>query len=516
MTSESRPPFDELAAPPESGGVLIVPQLDRWPGLIEENRRRLASLQRFDEPPSLATPAGEPAILLGHQPDFFHPGVWIKSVAASHAASAIGGRAEFLVADHDDADGLRLRWPARDGDIWIARAQNMGPAGPGCTFEHEPPRSAAHWREAWQGVSAEYDRSDTGLADFISGFFDADRTSGHPDYVDRWMAGVIALDRRIGLVTPVMRRASRLSSSPRPARMTWGGFVTYVVKRHAEFAAAYNAALQAYRAARGISGDSRPIPDLLVSPDRVELPFWIHRRDHPRGRLYLTCEGGQSVLWAADLRAAALPSDGPISPHGELGGWCIRPRALTLTMYARLFLCDLFVHGLGGAKYDVVTDDLIRRFIGIEPPAYVCVTATLRLPLDSRNVSQAELAQAMRGVRDTVHNPQRWLLDSAPAAELLSERAAAIAESERLRRECRDQHLARRRIFDRIHQLNARLHDLDPDMDARAQTRITDVRRHLASRAVASSREWFYALHHLPDLRRLADQIRDLRRGASS
>ena len=65
----------------------------------------------------------------------------------------------------------------------------------------------------------------------------------------------------------------------------------------------------------------------------------------------------------------------------EARGIEIRPRALITTMYARLFLSDLFIHGIGGAKYDELTDAIIRRFFGIEPPAYMTVTGTVRLPI---------------------------------------------------------------------------------------------------------------------------------------
>src|SRR5205085_227153 len=91
--------------------------------------------------------------------------------------------------------------------------------------------------------------------------------------------------------------------------------------------------------------------------------------------------------------------------------WAIRPRALTLTLYSRLFLCDFFIHGLGGAKYDVITDGLIRRFFGVEPPAYACVTATLRLGLDAPRVNAADRQRAVRQMRDAKYNPQRLARD---------------------------------------------------------------------------------------------------------
>ena len=50
-------------------------------------------------------------------------------------------------------------------------------------------------------------------------------------------------------------------------------------------------------------------------------------------------------------------------------GFKIRSRALTNTLYARLFLGDLFIHGIGGGKYDEVTDAIIRRYYRSSRPA---------------------------------------------------------------------------------------------------------------------------------------------------
>ncbi len=50
-------------------------------------------------------------------------------------------------------------------------------------------------------------------------------------------------------------------------------------------------------------------------------------------------------------------------------------------MFARLVLSDVFIHGIGGAKYDQLTDAIVRRFFGVEPPGYLVATATLKLPL---------------------------------------------------------------------------------------------------------------------------------------
>ena len=60
----------------------------------------------------------------------------------------------------------------------------------------------------------------------------------------------------------------------------------------------------------------------------------------------------------------------------------IRSRALTTTLYARLFLADLFIHGIGGGKYDQLTNEIAQKFYGAELPDYLVLSATLLLPFE--------------------------------------------------------------------------------------------------------------------------------------
>ena len=61
----------------------------------------------------------------------------------------------------------------------------------------------------------------------------------------------------------------------------------------------------------------------------------------------------------------------------------LRTRALTTTLFSRFLLGDLFIHGIGGAKYDELGDEIARRFFGIEPPGFLTVSMTLWLGLPS-------------------------------------------------------------------------------------------------------------------------------------
>ena len=70
----------------------------------------------------------------------------------------------------------------------------------------------------------------------------------------------------------------------------------------------------------------------------------------------------------------------------------LRTRALTTTMFCRYLLGDLFIHGIGGAKYDELGDSIARRFFGIEPPEFLTLSMTAWLGLPDQTATSSELA----------------------------------------------------------------------------------------------------------------------------
>ena len=110
---------------------------------------------------------------------------------------------------------------------------------------------------------------------------------------------------------------------------------------------------------------------------------------------------------------------------------CLRPRALMTTLFLRCFLADGFVHGIGGGIYDRLTDQIIRDFLRIEPPAYAIATATLHLPLPEtvrRSVEHldalvANLSDQARRLRSS---PESFLASEDPYSESLAQEHAAL------------------------------------------------------------------------------------------
>jgi hypothetical protein len=114
-------------------------------------------------------------------------------------------------------------------------------------------------------------------------------------------------------------------------------------------------------------------------------------------------------------------------------GFKVRCRALTTTMYARLFLADLFIHGIGGGQYDEVTDAIIRDFFGIEPPHYLIISATLLLPFPSHSGQPNDRGRLQARLRELTCNPQRHLDGASlqdPATAVLVRRKESLVKQE--------------------------------------------------------------------------------------
>ena len=167
-------------------------------------------------------------------------------------------------------------------------------------------------------------------------------------------------------------------------------FVAHLLARLPEFRAVYNEAIRQYRRQCHVRSRSHPVPELAQQAPWLEAPFWVFSAERAAAAASV-CPAPRRrdpPFRPADWQAAL-----PLPPEGDAAraverlmelhrrGVRIRSRALITTLWARLALGDLFIHGIGGAKYDAVTDVLIERFFGLPPPGFLVVSATLHLPI---------------------------------------------------------------------------------------------------------------------------------------
>ncbi len=169
---------------------------------------------------------------------------------------------------------------------------------------------------------------------------------------------------------------------------------------------------------------AHPAPELATDGDWLEAPFWIWTDHDPRRRRVFARQRGDELL-LTDREGLEIPlalcaecdADRAIEQFAALAprGIHLRSRALLTTLAARLLFGDVFLHGIGGAKYDRLTDAIIERFFGLEAPVYMVVSGTLHLPIARPAVSGDDLRGAERALREMTFHPERFLDGAAGA-----------------------------------------------------------------------------------------------------
>ena len=356
-----------------------------------------------------------PIVATGHQPEFIHPGVWAKHVVAGRLARGAGGRAVNLVVDSDAPNDVRLPIPSMESGSLELRSLRFADVPVGTSYEDFPFADGdAIRRLRSQVCEAMGDRFGASL---MPAYLDAlNEAPDADDWVGQTMHARKTLERSMG-IDMIEHRVSRVWVGPLLGEM--------IGNAH-RFAACHNAALADYRKRYRIRSPQRPIPDLAMDGPRCEVAAWVQQGAEPRRRLFVERVADTVKLFAGTQRIATW-SVGRLSDWDRaredlrgLSEFRFRPRALTLTLWARLCLCDLFIHGIGGAKYDRITDRLIECYFGIPAPAIACVSATLLLDLPHENVTADALRQSRQRLRSLHYNPQRHLECKGELAELAS------------------------------------------------------------------------------------------------
>lgn len=503
------PPPATLARTLEANHALSGPALlgRTWEDLRVSARQALLQAARNylqEAGASVPDVAGDRILMAGHQPELFHPGVWVKNFALHGLARLHHAVPVNLVVDNDIAREVAIPVPAVE--IPLPAHPEMLPHIERVPFDAPPgeaPYEERHVQdEALFASLPERVRSRWNFRPILPEFWAevCQHISRTSLLGERLASGRRALERRWGchnLEIPVSRVC---------ATEPFAWFAVHMLAHLPRLHAVYNESVHAYRRQYGLRSKNHPVPDLLAEGDWHEVPFWAWRSGDPRrGRLLARRRAG-----VIDLRASGetwpslpVPEDAPeaaCTAWLDLArqGYKVRSRALTNTLYARLFLCDLFVHGIGGGKYDEVTDVLIRRFYNTEPPDYMVLSATLLLPLPTYPARPADLARLRHLQRDLVYNPQRHLderLQGDPTVASLRETKQRLIAYEP------DDSRGRRHRFRELRELTQQLRQrLASRMEA-VQTELHDCERQLHANAILQRRDYPFCLYPEETLR---------------
>jgi hypothetical protein len=512
---------DLWKAPEEDGGVLVDPPLERAEELLEVNRRRLDgakvtlsgySLEQIRKNSRFMANCHNPVVASGHQPELFHPGVWIKKFVQVELAKRHGLCSLFVTVDTDLVKKTSVTFPVIDSDPYRVRTLEVrfDSAVTGTTYlsdsPHDPELSGRFLKTA-QGIWAEWN-----FTPLLARFWVRAAKHFEESYHGQLETGESA---RLGW-------HDCFSLTRREIELEWGcpwyekslssvswkpvfNFHVQLLSDLPRFHAAYNGCLQEYRKKYRSRSKTHPVPDLVVYGDYLEAPFWwIDLKSGRRRRLFTRCRGDCLDLTPdpstppVTVRRGIVQDIWALMEQQSMG---IFTRALTTTMFLRLCVADLFIHGIGGAKYDELTDDIIRRYFGIEPPEYMVVSGTLRLPFEDKLFPRLGCSNPRRKARDVLWNPERYLeADDPRALQLVAEKQQWIE------REPADS-AGRQERFYQLHTLTMRLREYVAEEQKEAEADLQRCEAEAAANRILTNRDYAFVLYPEETLRPFLTQF---------
>ncbi|MCA9137736.1 MAG: hypothetical protein KDB00_13285 [Planctomycetales bacterium] len=453
------PNFQAYQAPRGHCDYLVQPGLSQTQRLIQENislaesypdelrsiresarkqllqdARRYTSAYRDVSFASPAQPGSQSIVMAGHQPTLFHPGVWFKNFALNRVGELSDSIAINLVVDSDVAGVSSIRVPRLDGASgeFGFSAVPYDRRGGGVPYE----QALIEDRET-------FDAFDRNVANTLTGIVD------DPMVTTMWQFAREAINR-CGYAGCALAQARHrqeadldLQTLEIPQSVVCRGeafatFVMGILRDLPRFHDCYNASAQFYRQAHGIRSNAHPVPDLGRDGDWYQAPLWVYGNQSPKRRgVWVRLSASGSVMEISDrdkryrkIEAANLDSADEAFAALASPEFKIRSRALVTTMYARMVLSDLFLHGIGGGKYDQLGDLISRAFWGVRPQHFMVMSATVLLPGHQQHpigrIDDA-IARLDRKCRDIEYQPERFADAGNLPADLIDEKRSMLA-----------------------------------------------------------------------------------------
>ena len=436
----------------------------------------------------------ESLIVTGHQPELFHVGVWAKNFAAAGLARRHRGVALNLIVDNDTLDSTRLRVPVGP------------PSAPQIErIPFDTDRQAQPWEDATIVDRASFREFGSRVSKLLR-----ENWSYEPLLTQCWPAAVrqskvsnrlcdvltaarVASERGHGLTNLELPMSRVCETGP----FRW--FAAHLIAHLPRVHSLYNAAVQQYRLAHRLRNHTHPVPDLETRDGWLESPFWLWRagdlhRDRPfvrRVGAELELRDDREVLarWTQTETGSAETT---VAIFEELSqrGIRLRTRALTTTLFARLCLADLFIHGIGGAKYDEITDRLFKQHFHLTAPRFATVSATFHLPLGGSSLASSDDERRLgQQLRDLRYNPDRHIdtASGSTAAALVDEKQALLSTLGTRRPTAPETR--------RLTQINAALATSTTSIEQQWQSERDAMRRHRAADSIRQDREFAWCLH---------------------
>lgn len=373
----------------------------------------------------------------GHQPELFHPGVWFKNFVLYEAAREQNAVSLNVVIDHDAASPVSIVVPTKndDGTIGskVVTLEGWTGLGTHLDFSTESPDLNVPWELTIDHGNLRWQKFQDDVSELLAPLnISKPLIQKMVPMIRESISSGAPIGKAIAMARHQIERECGIHNyevlfSQLAQGRGFAAFVYEILSSIDSFRAIYHRSRNDYRIYHQIKNDSQPIPPLAEqSKDGfiwTEAPFWVYSNESPTRRaLWIRHANHQIIL--SDLHEWESQVDCAADFESVTAWWqslirsqvAIRPRALTSTLFMRLAIGDLFVHGIGGGKYDQITDLIIERWCGITAPTFAVATATLFLPMKHHAASSRctrLTTEARDRLRDYRFNPERLVTDAS-------------------------------------------------------------------------------------------------------
>lgn len=313
-------------------------------------------------------------VATGHQPTIFYPGLLAKNVFAAEIAEEAETKPVNFFVDTDIAE-FNVPVPLQTNNDFEKKYVGLRNPYNYVYSAFDPPETEVH--NFFQQMSTALDTlSDSEITEafirFKSTFFQFyNETKQFLETLHRMRDDFQYNKLGIGF--------SNFFISEISDTRAYTNYVLYIIEHIEDFQKAYNQAIENNK-----NGDYQPVKFLASEDGWYEIPFWLvkYQQRYPvfvkkrkKAIEFSSASANEKISIDTDAE-----EDQVVEQLQE--ALTLYPKATTLTLMIRLFLCDVFVHGTGAVEYEKVNDDFLKLFFPMqETPAFCTATGDFYLPL---------------------------------------------------------------------------------------------------------------------------------------
>jgi hypothetical protein len=292
----------------------------------------------------------EKIVMTGHQPVIYHPGLLYKLEVSRRFSRDTGAVPVQVVIDTDEGDAGSISWPlVSAGNLEIKRASIGSDGGTDSLYSEQRVADGDTVTRVFDQIIE--DLKTSGLEQVASRVVEV--KSAYVALAGESLIAANSIVRWLFSDTAMLEVPLSELLKVDEFKAVLEGFYSDAPR----LVETYNATLDSYRKEHRISNAANPFPNMKIDQRGAEVPLWR------------ILKGTRSPVF----NKSDLPS-----PVEDDGGFLATRGSLT-TLLLRAYCSDLFVHGLGGGKYDRFVEQFAKSYLGVTLPTFVVASRTVSL-----------------------------------------------------------------------------------------------------------------------------------------